>query len=110
MKCLPLIGLMILFFPCCANNEKEHASDIKSFVVQGEVVALDKDARTISISHREIPGLMKPMTMPFKMKNPALLETIFIGDSVSGVLFVSKNDTYLDTVNVYWKNTALKKE
>lgn len=33
----------------------------------GVVMAVDADARTISLDHEEIPGLMKAMTMTFRV-------------------------------------------
>jgi Cu/Ag efflux protein CusF len=83
---------------------KESSKDPASYAIRGEVVAMDPASSRISIAHQEIPGLMKAMTMAFRAKNPALLKTVSIGDSISGTLTVSNGEIFIDTLIVSWKN------
>ncbi len=97
---------MVVLFCCCTKDKNEGQTEAQLYTLRGEVIAINMNASTISISHHDIPGLMKAMTMPFKVKNPELLKIVLVGDSVSGVLVVSKRESYLDTLNVFWRSSA----
>jgi Cu/Ag efflux protein CusF len=50
---------------------------------EGEVRRVDKDARRITIRHGTLANLeMPPMTMVFKVKDPAMLEQVKAGDKI----------------------------
>ena len=54
-----------------------------SAMSQGEVRKVDKDAQKITIKHGPIDNLgMPPMTMVFRVKDPAMLEQVSRGDQV----------------------------
>jgi protein SCO1/2 len=49
----------------------------------GIVIAVNRDAGEVTISHREIPGFMPAMAMPFRASNPADLAPLAPGARVS---------------------------
>jgi protein SCO1/2 len=49
----------------------------------GIVIAVNRDAGEVTISHREIPGYMPAMAMPFRASNPADLAPLAPGARVS---------------------------
>jgi Cu(I)/Ag(I) efflux system periplasmic protein CusF len=50
---------------------------------EGEIRKVDKDAKKITIKHGPLTNLdMPPMTMVFKVKDPAMLEQVKAGDKV----------------------------
>ena len=52
-------------------------------VVEGEVRKVDKDAAKITLKHGAIPNLdMSPMTMVFRVGDPAMLDAVKTGDKV----------------------------
>lgn len=52
-------------------------------MADGEVRKVDKDAKKITLKHGDIPSLeMTPMTMVFQIKDPAMLDTVKVGDKV----------------------------
>jgi len=54
-----------------------------SAMSQGEVRKVDKDAQKITIKHGPIDNLgMPPMTMVFRVRDPAMLEQVSRGDRV----------------------------
>jgi Cu(I)/Ag(I) efflux system protein CusF len=56
-------------------SAKEHS--------QAEVRKVDKDAGKVTLKHGPIPNLeMPPMTMVFKVKDPAMLDKVKAGDAV----------------------------
>lgn len=53
---------------------------------EGEVRKVDKDAQKITIRHGELKNLeMPPMTMVFRVSDPALLEKVKAGDKIAFV-------------------------
>jgi protein SCO1/2 len=100
MKLIRLILLTNLLLLGCSKNENENVTEAKTYIIRGEVVTIDKNTSRITISHRDIPGLMKAMTMPFKVKNSTLLEDVLVGDSITGKLIMSMSEICLDTLNV----------
>ena len=59
-------------------------SSAASTVAEGEVRKVDKDAQKITVRHGPIPDLdmPKPMTMVYRVKDPAMLEKVKAGDKV----------------------------
>lgn len=68
-RVLPLLSLLTA---CWGTN---------AHILEGEVVALRDDGKVV-IAHEDVPGLMPAMTMPFTVKDPALLHGIEPGDQV----------------------------
>jgi protein SCO1/2 len=73
-------------------QKASEAPQQKQYEVNGKVVAVDKDQKTVTLDHEDIPGLMKGMEMQFKVENPQVLEGIAEGDQVSGQLKVRSGD------------------
>ena len=62
---------------------KDPAAAQSDPATEGEVRKIDKDAKKITIKHGEIANLgMPPMTMVFVARDPALLDTVKVGDKV----------------------------
>jgi protein SCO1 len=63
----------------------------KTFPVDGIVVAIDASARTVLVSHREIPRYMPAMMMPFRAESAADLTALHPGMRIAFDLDVGKN-------------------
>ena len=72
--------------PPARSREASPAS--KSFRLKGVVRKVDASSGEVSIAHQEIPGFMPKMTMPFALKDKALLKELRPGDEVEGTLGV----------------------
>jgi Cu/Ag efflux protein CusF len=104
MRLIHFILLINLLLLGCSKNG--NTTEAKSYNIRGEVIEIDSNSSRITLAHHDIPGLMKAMTMPFKVKNPALLNTVFVGDSISGTLVMPETGYYLDSLSVIWKDTT----
>jgi Cu/Ag efflux protein CusF len=52
-------------------------------MIDGEVRKVDKDAKKITIKHGPMTSFDMPgMTMVFQVKDPAMLDTVKVGDKV----------------------------
>ena len=61
----------------------EHVAHHTDALSDGEIRKVDKDAKKITIKHGPIQNLdMPPMTMVFRVKDPALLDKAKVGDKV----------------------------
>ena len=66
--------LAILGCLACARSEKPDAAtkaaanpEEKRYPLQGEVIAVNRDRKTLTVSHEAIAGLMPAMTMEFRV-------------------------------------------
>jgi protein SCO1 len=66
--------------------------------LEGQVLAVDTARREITIKHGDISGFMPGMTMPFKVREPRLLEGKTAGDMVRATLVVDDTEAYLSAV------------
>ena len=69
-----------------------------SYKLEGQVLAIDASARTLTIRHTDIPGFMPGMTMPFRVGDPALMEGRKPGDLVRATLMVQDTDAWLSAI------------
>lgn len=96
-----LVFLTFLLLSCSRQEQK--ATELVTFPLRGEVVAIDTVKHKLMVAHEEIPNYMDAMTMPFKVKNLELLKSVQIGDSIQGVLAVSRTESWLETFTVTGK-------
>jgi protein SCO1/2 len=88
MRPVPFIVVSVLLwlFAGCS-----HPPQPKHYELQGRVVAVDPIARTLTIAHQDVPGLMKGMTMPFTVSraNSWVFRAIAPGDQIQATLVLS---------------------
>jgi protein SCO1/2 len=68
--------------------------------LKGVVQDVDVDAGVVAISHEELPGFMKAMTMEFTPKDRSNLAELGPGDTVEGPLVVTRVDGSLKDYNL----------
>jgi len=81
--------LMTLAIACSRAREYE---------LRGQILAVDRGRREITIKHEDIKGFMPGMTMPFKVRDERLLEGREPGDLVLATLVVEDASGYLKTI------------
>jgi Cu/Ag efflux protein CusF len=77
--------LLAAALPSLASHAPTHALESKAALPQvaGEVRRIDTEAGKITLKHEAIPNLdMMGMTMVFRVKDPAMLQTVKPGDKV----------------------------
>jgi protein SCO1 len=70
----------------------------REYQLQGQVLAVRPSEQEIVISHGDIKGFMPGMTMPFRVKDPRLLDAAAPGDVVNATLVVDAGDAWLSRV------------
>ena len=71
---------------------------------------MDKNAATseITVNHEEIPGFMPAMTMPYKVKDPAVVEEVEPGDKIAAGIFLQSSvlqDLLLRNLSLFAQDT-----
>ena len=70
----------------------------RAFQVHGQIRGIDPTAKTIRISHEEIPNYMPAMTMSLPVKDAALVTNLKAGDEVQFELLVTDNDSWISHI------------
>ena len=69
-----------------------------NYVARGVLKEVRQQEHQLVISHEEIPHFMAAMTMPFSVKDAAMLTNAAIGDKIVFQLHVTENDSWVDHV------------
>jgi len=94
-----ITALVALFLTSCTKQNSK-PTDLVTFPLRGKVISVDTVKQRVTLAHEEIPDYMMAMTMPFKVKERALLQPLEPGDSVFATLAVSRTESWLETINV----------
>jgi protein SCO1 len=73
----------------------------KHFKLEGTVKSVDASNHKLVVDHKEIPGFMKAMVMPYNVKKEEDLTKISAGDRIAADVVVSAEEgRYLENVKV----------
>ena len=108
MSCLRLLMVLFAGLAACLNlscreakiesASKAAATNVTTFPVMGVVRELRPDGRTVVIKHQEVTNYMEAMTMPFRVKDAALLTGLQPGDEISFRLLVTEDESWIDQI------------
>jgi protein SCO1 len=87
------IGFALLAAAGCGGQ-----SDGREYTLQGQILSVAADHMEANIKHEDIKGLMKAMTMPYKVRDARQLAGLKPGDLITSTLVVVSNDAYLKDV------------
>ena len=76
------------------------AGPVHHYPIRGKVVGNNAESGEVELAADAIPGFMSAMTMPYRLKDPAMLKQLARGDQLTGTLDVDGNGTVLDDVKV----------
>jgi protein SCO1/2 len=66
----------------------QQQSDMKSYHLKGSIVAVDATRGEVQINSEAIPGFMDAMVMPYKLKDPGIIQDLHAGDHLTATLLV----------------------
>ncbi len=75
----------------------EKADAVKRHPLRGVVTSVDAERSTLMVKHEEIPGVMRAMTMAFKVDAKALA-AVKKGDAITGLMSRQGKDWVLENV------------
>ncbi len=82
-----------------------HHETPKRYELEGKVVSVDRDLKRVTIAHREIPGYMAAMTMPFALKENWAYAVLNPGDQIKATLVVVRERSWLEDVIITHEGT-----
>lgn len=74
------------------------ASDTRTYQLTGQVLVVKRETSEVLVKHDDIPGFMPAMTMPYAVKNAALLAALTPGDLIRAELRVAPNEAFLSAI------------
>ena len=74
------------------------APESRQYDVRGQIVAIDRERKEVLVDHEDIKGFMPAMTMPYAVRDEALLEGKAPGDLVTATLVVEDVHAYLSAI------------
>lgn len=72
--------------------------DAQTYQLQGQVLAVKAETNEILVKHEDIPGFMPAMTMPYVVKNAAILKYCAPGDLITATLMVAPGSAWLSAI------------
>ena len=90
---VPIVGFLAA--TACGRAPEAPA---RQFELQGQILAVRPERSEVVIKHQDIKGLMSGMTMPFTVKDAALLNGKQPGDLVTATLVVGETHAYLSAL------------
>lgn len=90
--------LASLIFP--ASLGCHSAPPARHYDLKGKVVSVDVKAKTVTVDHGEIPGLMKAMAMEYPVADESALSRLAPGDEIKATVTVDSEDMRLENISV----------
>ena len=88
------LGCAVLFAAC------QHGA--RRYQLRGQVMDKNVATNEITVDHEDIPGFMQAMTMPYKVKDSAVVQEVEPGDKIAAEIVVANNgnDYWLEDVRI----------
>lgn len=91
-RAIVTFALLVVAIACTREPE------IPSYELRGQVLAVRLETNEILVKHEDIKGFMPAMTMPYRVKEPALLAGRTAGDLITATLQVGPDLAWLSTI------------
>ena len=86
--------------PASADDNNKISPQARAFAGCGVVEDVQTNQNAIVIRHEAITNYMSAMTMPFKVRESALLSAVHRGDQVSFQLHVTDTQSWIDQIQI----------
>lgn len=93
MRYARILTLLLIVTAC-----RGAAPASKQYQVVGQITALEPVKNEITVDHKDIPGFMPAMTMPYKVKDRSLLNGLQPGDLITATLVVKEGEAWLSAI------------
>jgi protein SCO1 len=89
-----LVALAVMIQACKSGN--------KRYLLRGEVLETNVATDEITVKHGDIPGFMAAMTMPYKVKDPGVVQGLEPGDEIAADVVVAPGggDCWLKNIRI----------
>jgi protein SCO1 len=87
-----LLALLLLGAACAREPEA------RTYELKGQILVVKPETREVLVKHEDIPGFMPAMTMPYVVKDVALLNERVAGDLITATLVVEPTLAHLTRI------------
>ena len=98
MRRFPGIVILTALATLAAATACGRAPEPKRYEVRGQILSVDPQRQEVLVDHENIEGFMPAMTMPYKVRDVALLEGKAPGDLITATLVVEEVSGYLSAI------------
>jgi protein SCO1 len=93
-----ILAVVVLFagLTGCSASNQEQTQGPRRYAMKGRVVSIDKAQKEVTVDHGDIPGFMGAMTMPYPVKNAALLDALAPGDEITADVVAADSEVWLE--------------
>lgn len=93
VKVVAALGLLLLLIGCTHSNQR--------YPLQGQVLSRNITTNEVTVTHAPIPGFMPAMTATFPVNDPAIVQQLHPGDSITADLVVGRDEkNWLENVHI----------
>jgi protein SCO1/2 len=100
LKLVYIIIIALALTGCQTPQNQPAAANAKRFELKGKVISVDKEKKTASIAHEEIPDYMPAMTMDFNIKEDWVMNELTAGSEIRAQLVVDKGEHHLENIGI----------
>jgi protein SCO1/2 len=93
---------VVSLIACRSSNQQ-----FRRYPLEGKVLAVEKDKKTLTIAHKDIPGLMGAMTMDYSVNESWVLRQAKPGDHIAASLVMDPDGAYLENVTLTSTGTPI---
>ena len=102
------VAFVSVFAAGCGSNKPSApaaatAAGEKRYHLEGKVISTDKAQQQIVVDHKEIPGFMGAMAMPYPIADPKDVDRVAPGDQITADVVVTDKGVRLENVVVVKK-------
>ena len=94
MRTRTIIALAALSVAAACNREP----DARTYQLTGQILVVKQETNEVLVKHEDIPGFMPAMTMPYTVKDPALIKERAAGDLITATLKVAPEGAFLSAI------------
>lgn len=104
IPCAVFVVALALSLSAAACRSGSAPSQEKTYHLEGTVVSIDKAQQRLVVDHKEIPGFMGAMTMPYPIADPSDLDRLSPGDQITADVVVTPDHIQLKNIVVVKKS------
>jgi protein SCO1/2 len=93
-----LLCVLVLLVSC--TSKPKEPKNVQRYPIEGKVIAVNQPTKEITLQHKDIPGYMKGMTMPFRIRDEWVFNVAHPGDELHGTLAVGADQAYITDVSI----------
>lgn len=72
--------------------------DTRTYQLTGQILVVKPETNEVLVRHDDIPGFMPAMTMPYTVKDPAIIKDRVAGDLITATLKVTPDSAFLSAI------------